>query len=209
MSIVILYLASRIDLGLFRVHATNYCSSGCWNCLATLRRGKRDFHVTFTHRTSPTIQSKCHQRMQLNEADMPTIGPHHCFHPSICLHPRLGLLRRGILFACLFPGPWLICYWGWREVRQHLAFDLCGISLQIIQDVALFTWFGICLCAVRTGCYEDRKMETRHVVLMGGHSAWQAFFGEKRIDAAVVIIGCPDFQSKFELKEARRIKLTI
>ncbi|KAF4451586.1 hypothetical protein F53441_5442 [Fusarium austroafricanum] len=32
-----------------------------------------------------------------------------------------------------------------------------------------------------------------HVCLgwsLGGHSAWQAFFGEKRIDAAVVIIGC-------------------
>ncbi|KAJ9421641.1 hypothetical protein QL093DRAFT_2115518 [Fusarium oxysporum] len=35
-----------------------------------------------------------------------------------------------------------------------------------------------------------------HVCLgwsLGGHGAWQAFFGEKRIDAAVVIIGCPDF----------------
>ncbi|RGP80553.1 hypothetical protein FLONG3_1292 [Fusarium longipes] len=37
-----------------------------------------------------------------------------------------------------------------------------------------------------------------HVCLgwsLGGHSAWQAFFGEKRIDAAVVVIGCPDFAS--------------
>ncbi|KAF4335883.1 hypothetical protein FBEOM_10257 [Fusarium beomiforme] len=35
-----------------------------------------------------------------------------------------------------------------------------------------------------------------HVCLgwsLGGHGAWQAFFGEERIDAAVVIIGCPDF----------------
>ncbi|KAM5352684.1 hypothetical protein ACJ41O_005406 [Fusarium nematophilum] len=35
-----------------------------------------------------------------------------------------------------------------------------------------------------------------HVCLgwsLGGHSAWQAWFGEERIDAAVVVVGCPDF----------------
>ncbi|KAG5658127.1 hypothetical protein KAF25_007078 [Fusarium avenaceum] len=43
--------------------------------------------------------------------------------------------------------------------------------------------------------YLGREIDA-HVCLgwsLGGHSAWQAFFGEKRIDAAVVIIGCPDF----------------
>lgn len=37
-----------------------------------------------------------------------------------------------------------------------------------------------------------------HVCLgwsLGGHSAWQAWMGEDRIDAAVVIVGCPDFMS--------------
>ncbi|KAM0337240.1 hypothetical protein ACHAPQ_003340 [Fusarium lateritium] len=43
--------------------------------------------------------------------------------------------------------------------------------------------------------YLGREIDA-HVCLgwsLGGHSAWQAFFGEKRIDAAVVVIGCPDF----------------
>ncbi|EEU45227.1 uncharacterized protein NECHADRAFT_41099 [Fusarium vanettenii 77-13-4] len=37
-----------------------------------------------------------------------------------------------------------------------------------------------------------------HVCLgwsLGGHSAWQAWFGEERIDAAVAVVGCPDFMS--------------
>lgn len=36
----------------------------------------------------------------------------------------------------------------------------------------------------------------QHLVLgvsLGGHSAWQALFGEERVSAAVVVIGCPDF----------------
>lgn len=35
-----------------------------------------------------------------------------------------------------------------------------------------------------------------HVCLgwsLGGHSAWQAWIGEDRIDAAAVVIGCPDY----------------
>lgn len=46
--------------------------------------------------------------------------------------------------------------------------------------------------------YLKREVEA-HVCLgwsLGGHSAWQAWVGEDRIDAAVVIIGCPDFMSE-------------
>ncbi|OAA56862.1 hypothetical protein ISF_07378 [Cordyceps fumosorosea ARSEF 2679] len=28
---------------------------------------------------------------------------------------------------------------------------------------------------------------------LGGHSAWQAWLGEERVDAAVVVVGCPDY----------------
>jgi hypothetical protein len=30
-------------------------------------------------------------------------------------------------------------------------------------------------------------------VSLGGHAAWQVFFNEPRVTAAVVIIGCPDY----------------
>ena len=57
--------------------------------------------------------------------------------------------------------------------------------------------------------YLGREVDA-HVCLgwsLGGHSAWQAFFGEKRIDAAVVIIGCPDFQGKLVMRVRTRMKL--
>jgi pimeloyl-ACP methyl ester carboxylesterase len=34
-------------------------------------------------------------------------------------------------------------------------------------------------------------------VSLGGHSAWQALFHEPRVTAAVVIIGCPDYQRAY------------
>jgi hypothetical protein len=42
----------------------------------------------------------------------------------------------------------------------------------------------------------------QHLVLgvsLGGHAAWQVFFNEPRVTAAVVIIGCPDYMRKFVL----------
>lgn len=35
---------------------------------------------------------------------------------------------------------------------------------------------------------------------LGGHGAWQAWIGEERVDAAVVVIGCPDFMGEFFFK---------
>lgn len=32
---------------------------------------------------------------------------------------------------------------------------------------------------------------------LGGHGAWQGWLGEERVDAAVVIIGCPDYMGEF------------
>ncbi|KAF7545042.1 hypothetical protein G7Z17_g9481 [Cylindrodendrum hubeiense] len=43
--------------------------------------------------------------------------------------------------------------------------------------------------------YLGREVDA-HVCLgwsLGGHSAWQAWVGEERIDAAVAVVGCPDF----------------
>jgi len=40
----------------------------------------------------------------------------------------------------------------------------------------------------------------QHLILgisLGGHAAWQAFFNDPRVTAAIVIIGCPDYMRMF------------
>lgn len=47
---------------------------------------------------------------------------------------------------------------------------------------------------------QDDPPIDRYMVLgisLGGHSAWQVLFSEPRVTAGVVIIGCPDYISKF------------
>lgn len=49
------------------------------------------------------------------------------------------------------------------------------------------------------GGYVGRRVDG-HVCLgwsLGGHAVWEAWIGESRIDAAVVIVGCPDMMGKF------------
>lgn len=50
--------------------------------------------------------------------------------------------------------------------------------------------------------HTDREVKVEgHVCLgwsLGGHAAWQAWMGEGRLDAVVVIVGCPDFVGKIE-----------
>jgi pimeloyl-ACP methyl ester carboxylesterase len=33
-------------------------------------------------------------------------------------------------------------------------------------------------------------------ISLGGHAAWQVFFNDPRVTAAIVIIGCPDYMRK-------------
>ena len=45
----------------------------------------------------------------------------------------------------------------------------------------------------------DSPSIDQHLVLgisLGGHAAWQVFFNEPRVTAAIVIIGCPDYMRK-------------
>ena len=49
------------------------------------------------------------------------------------------------------------------------------------------------------GGYVGRRVDG-HVCLgwsLGGHAVWEAWIGESRIDAAVVVVGCPDLMGKF------------
>lgn len=34
-------------------------------------------------------------------------------------------------------------------------------------------------------------------ISLGGHAAWQVFFNDPRVTAAIVIIGCPDYMRKY------------
>ena len=36
-------------------------------------------------------------------------------------------------------------------------------------------------------------------ISLGGHAAWQVFFNDPRVTAAIVIIGCPDYMRKWTL----------
>ncbi|KAL4723644.1 hypothetical protein ACLX1H_009286 [Fusarium chlamydosporum] len=97
-----------------------------------------------------------------------------------------------------------------------LSFDMPNHGTRLVSEAANHAWdkgnmthaidmFGMVKGGVAdmsglmdlVSGYLGREIDA-HVCLgwsLGGHGAWQAFFGEKRIDAAVVIIGCPDFAS--------------
>ncbi|KAM0555154.1 hypothetical protein ACHAPJ_006506 [Fusarium lateritium] len=97
-----------------------------------------------------------------------------------------------------------------------LSFDMPNHGTRLVSESANLAWdkgnathaidmFGMVKGGVAdmsglmdlVAGYLGREVDA-HVCLgwsLGGHSAWQAFFGENRIDAAVVVIGCPDFAS--------------
>jgi pimeloyl-ACP methyl ester carboxylesterase len=48
----------------------------------------------------------------------------------------------------------------------------------------------------------------QHLVMgisLGGHAAWQVLLNDPRVTAGVVIIGCPDYMSKFFSSEKNSI----
>jgi hypothetical protein len=47
---------------------------------------------------------------------------------------------------------------------------------------------------------EGKRKIDQHLALgvsLGGHSVWQLMFAEPRVEAGVVVIGCPDYISEF------------
>ncbi|KAK7425201.1 hypothetical protein QQX98_000116 [Neonectria punicea] len=95
-----------------------------------------------------------------------------------------------------------------------LAFDMPNHGSRLVSEQANLAWDDgnaahalDMLGMVKGGCadmsglmdlvagYLGRPVDA-HVCLgwsLGGHSAWEAWLGEERIDAAVAVIGCPDF----------------
>ncbi|KAH7325771.1 Alpha/Beta hydrolase protein [Stachybotrys elegans] len=74
----------------------------------------------------------------------------------------------------------------WDQGNEQHALDLLGMVKGGRMDMSA-------LMDLVAG-YLGREVDA-HVCLgwsLGGHAAWQSWFGEERIDAAVVVVGCPD-----------------
>ncbi|KAH7148395.1 Alpha/Beta hydrolase protein [Dactylonectria macrodidyma] len=100
-----------------------------------------------------------------------------------------------------------------------LAFDMPNHGSRLVSETANLAWDGgnashalDMLGMVKGGCADMRGLMDlvagylgrdvdAHMCLgwsLGGHSAWQAWVGEERIDAAVAVVGCPDFMGLME-----------
>lgn len=98
-----------------------------------------------------------------------------------------------------------------------LAFDMPNHGTRLVSDEANHAWdkgnenHAIDMLGMVKGGRADmsglidvvggylRREVDGHLVLgwsLGGHSAWEAWAGEERIDAAVAVVGCPDFMGK-------------
>ncbi|KYK60605.1 hypothetical protein DCS_01742 [Drechmeria coniospora] len=74
----------------------------------------------------------------------------------------------------------------WGGGNDRHAIDLAGMVLGARRDMS--TLMDL------VGGYLERPVDG-HVALgwsLGGHAAWQGILGEDRLDAAVVVVGCPD-----------------
>lgn len=101
-----------------------------------------------------------------------------------------------------------------RRGLVALAFDMPNHGSRLVSEAANQTWQGgnerhaIDMAGIvgaaradmsglmdLVGGYLERQVDA-HVALgwsLGGHAAWQGVFGEERLDAAVMVVGCPDF----------------
>ncbi|KHN93877.1 uncharacterized protein MAM_08237 [Metarhizium album ARSEF 1941] len=75
----------------------------------------------------------------------------------------------------------------WDEGNERHALDMAGIVKGCVGDLSA-------LMDLVAG-YLGRRVDA-HVCLgwsLGGHAAWWSWFVEDRIDAAVAVVGCPDY----------------
>jgi hypothetical protein len=97
----------------------------------------------------------------------------------------------------------------WRDGNARHAIDMFGAVVGMVSDTRtlmdviqgyLFPESGA--AGVSEGhqatatAGETAKAIDRHLVLgysLGGHSAWQIMFAEPRVQAGVVVVGCPDY----------------
>ena len=130
------------------------------------------------------------------------------------LHPRTRTRARMYDIACRTIAAWHANPSSSSRGLIALAFDMPNHGTRLVSESANLAWNGgnqthaIDMMGMVKGGVSDMRdlmdlvegylgrTVRRHVCLgwsLGGHSAWQAWFGERRIEAAVVIVGCPDF----------------
>lgn len=104
----------------------------------------------------------------------------------------------------------------WKSGNKSHAQDMFRYSLHLIMkripDIASIfhgTALDTSLLIDHLGSYilhePGAPVIEQHLVAgisLGGHAAWQVFFNEPRVAAAVVIIGCPDYARKWPLRQA-------
>lgn len=105
-----------------------------------------------------------------------------------------------------------------RRGLVALAFDMPNHGSRLVSEAANNAWdrgneqHAVDMAGMVKGGTGDmrglmdlvagylRREVDAHLCLgwsLGGHSSWQAWIGEERIDAAVVVIGCPDYMGEF------------
>ncbi|KAL6874230.1 alpha/beta-hydrolase [Trichoderma longibrachiatum] len=75
----------------------------------------------------------------------------------------------------------------WDQGNEQHAMDMLGFVRAAAADVSLLM--------DQVAGYLGREEVDGHVCLgwsLGGHAAWESWFAEERVDAAVVVVGCPD-----------------
>lgn len=149
--------------------------------------------------------------------ELPTSSPVTCLW---LLHPRTQTRGRMHDIASRTLSAWHASKNSSTRGLIALAFDMPNHGSRLVSDSANLAWDGgndshaLDMLGMVKGGVSDMKglMDLvagylgrdadAHVCLgwsLGGHGAWQAWMGEERIDAAVVVIGCPDLMGKTRL----------
>jgi pimeloyl-ACP methyl ester carboxylesterase len=91
----------------------------------------------------------------------------------------------------------------WRDGNPNHAIDMFASIAGMVSDTRSLMDF------IEGYIFQGEGDETKidqHLVLgvsLGGHSAWQILFAEPRVQAGVVIIGCPDYMGELVLLRGR------
>ncbi|KAF9880749.1 hypothetical protein CkaCkLH20_01791 [Colletotrichum karsti] len=96
----------------------------------------------------------------------------------------------------------------WRGGNERHAIDMYAMVAGMVGDTRGLMDVAEGILKVETGGEGEWRVE-QHLALgvsLGGHSTWQALFGEERIVGGVVIIGCPDYMALMT-DRAQRSKL--
>lgn len=84
----------------------------------------------------------------------------------------------------------------WKAGNETHAIDMMGAIRGMVEDTRglMDVVEGYLGCAGAEGAVVDG-----HYVMgrsLGGHSAWQLMFGDERVTAGVIVIGCPDYMGE-------------